>query len=202
MSWLKFNLFVLAVICCSCNQQKSEKPASSDNNLRIDPEKISAFAKQYGAIENWRTEIPRRGFTGAPFSYDLQKVLIQTNETPVLMLAELTDVVKQNGSFQAKFTRSYFTNANFEISITLDCSSQIAEKLLTAQTNLLPSQYALIVKAKSVSRIKLSIAGQGTEGSAEENVEVNTDQDIFCLKGECLDLMQIGNDLVFQSDNE
>ncbi len=200
LSLLVAVLSIITGLFSSCGKQSKEatERMQMKTEKKDEAEKIAAFSKRCGAVENWRTNLPQRGLLSVPFTFDLCKAVILSNDFPVLLVMELADVVEHEGKFQAKFSRSYFKNGIFDICLDLNCSPQQATDLLAIQHDNLPGRFALAVRVKMVARPTFGLTGHGSSEDEEGRINVSTDENIFYLKGDCVDLLRLKSDFGWQ----
>ena len=198
MKRLALLIVVLPVIvfcCASCGRtsEKNTAEASIEADKKAEGNQIATLAKRCQAVENWQTNLPQRGLLSPVFTFDLSKALVLPNDTPVVLVMELTDVTEHDGKFHAKFTQSYFTNGMFDLYLDLNCSSEQATELLAVSHGDLPSRFALAVKVKEVAKPAFSLRGNGV--NEEYEIDVKTDENVFLIKAECADLFRLKNGL-------
>lgn len=183
-------LLVITAACISCN-----KPSPKTNNLktrveeRAETEQLSTLAKRYNAIKDWPAKLPKRGESDSPFTFDLTKALISSNDTPIVLVMELVDVTEHDGKFHAKFSHVYFQNCTFELFLDLDCSAKQADELLVISHEGLPERFALVIRVKEVTRPNFILRGTGM--NEEHQVEIKSDSVVFYAKAECVDLLRL-----------
>jgi len=113
----------------------SEGRKIEDLLARIE-ENISSLSAKYNAVSDWEDTIIPRGQFNSVYTIDLQDALISNKNRPVIFLASLLDVSRENGEYIAKFfffhlsESSDYSEFEYGVNFVLKCNSTLAERLI------------------------------------------------------------------------
>src|ERR1017187_9416735 len=149
---------------------------------------IAALALKYNALTNWLAALPDRRL-GEAFSIDVSRALIRSNGQPVLIIMNLEDVAENNGGYTALFGKDDTKKGMFQLSVELRCTQERANQLLKKTDNDFFQTYAVVARFDEVARPKFRVSGIG--GGEDSSVELDNSSDVFLVKGELLDALQL-----------
>jgi hypothetical protein len=149
---------------------------------------IAALALKYNAVTNWSAALPDRRI-GEAFSIDVSRALIRSNGQPVLIIMNLEDVAENNGGYTALFGKDDIKKGMFQLSVELRCTQERANQLLKTTDNDFFQTYAVVARFDEVARPKFRVSGIG--GGEDSSVELDNSSDVFLVKGELLDAVQL-----------
>jgi hypothetical protein len=133
------------------------------NKRRAD---IAALVLKYNAVNNWEASLPDRSAGTQPFSIDVSRALVGSNQQPVLVECFLDNIVEKDGKiFVSLSSVDPVNNLSFE----LQC---YPDKLQTFTDAKSFSTFAVIARCHEVQRL-------------------TGDTDGFLVKGELLDVVQL-----------
>lgn len=165
--------------------ESARKTVEAASETRVS--KIKALAARHEAVYDWLSSLPARGNFVTPFTLDVTRALVRSNQQPVLLEVKLLDVARKNGALFAAFSGYYFTNARFiNLDVSLTCSPEQAERLMKVSTQ---SQLRLAVVARihAVSRPDFTAQAHGREESLSIDVD-STPGRLYC-QGSLLDFL-------------
>jgi hypothetical protein len=169
---------VALVACNSCGRADKTREVRELQAQAAEREwqsNVTAFAKKYNAIIDWKSALPKRG----PFTADVSKVLIGSNKPPILLSVDLEDVSEKDGGYMARFSEDYSfsTNDGLRLLLKLKCSQAQADRLMGSRK----FHFAVIAQIYEIS-------GETYADEIGDTVMVKA----FGAKGTCLDFIQGG----------
>jgi hypothetical protein len=180
-------LVVLAACAVSCGDKRSTEKAKADQERAADKEQIAALAKRHGAIVEWQKSLPTREMA-TPFTYDLTKALMPSNDVPVLLVMNLDDIGERDGGFQARFSHFYTKHGFFEFSLDLDCTKEQGTELIAGSRGGVWC-YAIVARVTNVVRPAFIV--HNSADSEHPQVGSRIDDCIVRAKGNCIELVRL-----------
>ena len=167
--------------------ESARKAAAAANETRV--LKITSLAARHEAAFDWFSSLPDRGTFATPFTLDITRALVRSNQQPVLLEVELRDVASKNGAPLAIFSEYYLTNKFFiNLDASLTCSPEQAERLMKVSSQS-PLRFAIVARIHAVSRPDFTAQAQGRE----ENISIDLDtvsSRLYC-QGSLLDFVSL-----------
>ena len=146
-------------------KQVKEQRATEIQHREADT-RIVALALKYNAVTNWESSLPVRGGGEQPFSIDVSRAMLGSNQQPVLVKCNVRDVFEKDGKIIASLSSMDTANS---LSLELQCNP-VQSKIFT-NTNQF-ADFGVVFKCQEVHRLS-----GGDDG--------------FAVKGELLDVVQM-----------
>lgn len=165
----------------SSEQLESQKSASELQNEKI----LDALKNKYNAIEYISTENPT--------TLSMQTLFM--GNQPIIFTGHVEDVFARDGKYYITATTRDFQDS--DVWFELKCSKEVAEGVNETVSSIsefddifsddasIKNKFAVIAKIKNISRPQF----RAIDFSENETIEVQTDSDMFLLKGECVDIV-------------
>jgi hypothetical protein len=125
---------------------------------------IVALALKYNAVTNWEASLPDRGAGEQPFSIDVARALIGSNQQPVLIECNLDDIVEKDGKIIAGLSSVDTVNS---LSLKLECSP--GQLTIFTGTNQLLS-FVVVARCHEVQRLPGDDEGFSVKGELLEAI--------------------------------
>jgi hypothetical protein len=142
-------------------------------------EEIAEFASQYDAVTDWGVlfEDPD-AYLEEVYTFEIEGALLRTDSRPVLILATLEDVTKENDTYFLHFSTLSANQFSYsflipELRLVLEGEKNLIDTVTSGPRTFL-DEYAIIATISSVSNPTLL---------------TNEPSDFLVVRGHCVDLM-------------
>jgi len=147
-------------------------------------EEIAEFASQYDAETDWGEIFRDRDYFEGIYTFEIQAALLRTDSRPLLMLATLEDITKDNDTYFLHFTTLGIDQFSFlmpELHLVLESEKNLIDTVTSHANSFL--EYAIIATISSVRK----------------PTRVTDEPSLFLVvQGHCVDLM-LYDPLVFEN---
>ena len=180
-----FSILSILIIFLACIDSDDEGEFDIDKQTMLIQNKMDSFAGIYDASMQWENFLSEHGWYY--YTYDLQSIVKNLNNTYVFITADLDDIFIKEGTIFLCFI-DYLSLLRGEIYYQLECQKAIADSLLN-QREMIGEEFMLIVKLNSVLRIDKYSADFDYD---EIEVYAYIDKDlVYFVSGMIVDFLQI-----------
>ncbi|MEA2006253.1 MAG: hypothetical protein U9O50_08380 [Acidobacteriota bacterium] len=189
------------VILSSCGESKKEEKKQMEKVKRKTEivKRITEMAKIYNAVIDWEKDLRPKNFLRNVFTVEVQRALVRENNRPVLFIAGVQDIEKRGDEYIVYFDRwaGYYSinleslEANLPILFIIKCTEEQAQRILNQPNEILFENYSVIASISDVHKMRFSLTPYSL-GEHEANIEIDSSE-VFIAKGNCLDLLFIGD---------
>ena len=204
---LSFAFFFLLISCDSSSQTNAIKPLSKaeeiaeadkkgketrkeiinnqvielNQRIQSNPE-IAKLIIRYNAVSLWEKEMQD---LHQVFTINIQDALVRKDRRPILIFADVDDIVKENDTNQVSF--EVFNDWN-TVRYTLDCDVECVNKIINKYS---PNntEYAIIASISSVRKLKWTISAERL-GEEDAELDFSTSRTLIA-NGRCLDVLKM-----------
>ena len=186
---MKFSgLVIFSILILSCNQSDDkpieDKISETDNN--IPHQLIQDMTSKYDAEIYWFKNPYNSIFT---YSIYLQEKLLGSNRRPILIYANITDVMKTKAGYKAIFS-NFFNLPIRDLYFELILSKEQVDYILSPNGSIFDS-FAIVADINEVVRANSQIQIEEGFGNDPSTAFIDV-PGVFILKGMCLDILFIG----------
>lgn len=180
-------LFLVLGSCSLPSERKKESAGQREGDL---PREVLQLAAKHGADVEWLALLDGREF----YTIELQQALLEPAGLPRLLIAPVVDVLKKEEAYFLT-AHAWMNNVFFQ----LRCDAEQVEYVLSTSADefRMFGNYAIIIAPESVHKPVAQLAG---EIDADYAYVVHDAADIVVVKGTCLDILALGDDILDPED--
>jgi len=202
--FITISIFLLFILI-SCNNSDKKTIENDKSTILKEDEKaniISMLESKYSAITDWEKIFK----TTIVFTANLEKILVNSDNKPIIFVSQLADIKNQNGKHFMQFQQGsifsllYYNSYLKNIIFVLECDpSQFKneiEKFDKENSNkvLYSFQKGAFVVVAKIQSVNKTIYKVEVNPISDEEAELQIElPDMFIATGVCLDLVYIEN---------
>jgi hypothetical protein len=162
------------------NVKKEEAAESNRENLRREEtqQAINALVASTDAVVDWRTALCDHGYTTPILTTDLQSALLRSDNRPVLVAGDLSDIRQQDREYLVTLSSHLCRGTQLRVEATAD--SEQAAGVLSHRSERI-AFFAIALDVATVQKEAVT-SDDGSDSSGE-----------FVVRGQCLRLLFTGS---------
>lgn len=179
---------------------ETEKQAANAEKQKVQTEKLLKIKKsiqeiitKYNAVTDWQEKLEKGGIEPI-FTVEFQDTLIRKDSRPLLFVAAVEDIVRDNNNYIAHFYNRFNTLLSADVHFVLDCPSEYVQEIMNRSNRY--ENYAVIAQISGVRKVSLELITQADSiiyyDEYSFDVDISSDlepSDTFVAIGRCLDLL-------------
>jgi hypothetical protein len=175
-----FGLFIWGCVAYQHHEQAKEEAKWRAKRKEVE-DAIATFAARYNAVADWQKSLRSQNPGGTIYTAQVAPVLVRSDARPMLFLASVRDVVKEEGRFVLLFDGRVSLGSRFLL--RLDASTDEANLAMSHRRNDPADRFAVVATITSVDSSTMAVHDEaGTE-----------QKPVSQASGRCVDLMPIGS---------
>jgi len=182
----------------SCGRSKKEEIKQMKKaKIKVEIEQnIKKMANNYNAVLDWEKDLKQKSFLTNVYTVEVQRALVREDNRPVIFVASVQDIEKRGNEYIVYFDRwTGYYNINLEadlpILFILNCTEEQVKRILNQPNEVLFENYSVIALISDVNKMRFSLTPYPL-GEYEADIEIDSSE-VFIAKGNCLDLLFIGD---------
>ena len=174
------------IVNCSPSGDKPLEDKISETEDDFPRQLIQDMVSKYDAKADWFRNSHNSIYT---YSIYLQEAVLDSNERPLLIYANITDVMKTKTGYKAIFS-NFWDNPLSDLYYELILSKGQVDYILSPRETLF-SEFAIVAEIKQVVRANSQIKIEEGFGDDPSTPFIDV-PGVFILKGTCLDILFVG----------
>jgi len=220
IKFITISIFLLFILhsCNNSDKKTYETKESSklEESSKLKEERktniLSMLGTKHNAIKDWEKVLYERNIV---FTADLEKILVNSDNKPIIFVSQLVDIKKQNGKYFMQFQRDsfsglldylsdsnstyleYLSESNIRFILECDLSAfknefdKFDKENKSKDYYLDLGEFVVVARIETVKKAFFKLVGSLiSDEYAEIEIEL---PNIFIAKGYCLDLVYIEN---------
>lgn len=177
--------FVSSII--SDRRVEEEKQELKDEKQLQIEKSITDIVTKYNAVTDWKDK-NSFSLSEPTYTVEVEDALVRTDDRPIKFFAAVEDVVKEANRYSVYFHNWIDVLLSADIHFVLDCTPDQVNEIMLNPRALFESNYVVIAKVSEIKKVKLKVT------TSTENDDFTIEpSNVFIAKGQCLDLLFVGD---------